>query len=83
MAEDPRTSQQNDAELGVGTPANLNSQHDAMADRPQEDWGDPAGEAVHGATHTRRPDKTEAVRGQGRRTLERNREIVKGKLYDR
>jgi len=81
MADEPRNSQQNDAELGVGTPSNVDPHEAAASGNPQEAWGDPAGEAVHGVNHTRRPDKTEAERGQGRRTVERNREIVKGKLY--
>jgi hypothetical protein len=81
MADDPRTSQQNDAELGVGTPSNFDPHNSAAPDKPEEDWGDPAGEAVYGVNHTRRPDKTESERGQGRRTLARNREIVKGGLY--
>jgi hypothetical protein len=51
-------------------------------DRPEEDWGEPASEAFHSANHTRRPDKTEAKRGQGRRTVMRNKDIVKGRLYD-
>lgn len=50
-------------------------------DNPQDDWGAPAGGAEHGANHTRRPEKTEAERGQGRRTIQRNKEIVKGRLY--
>ena len=49
-------------------------------DNPQEDWGGSARHAEHGANHTRRPEKTEAERGQGRRTVQRNREIVKGGL---
>lgn len=53
------------------------------SDNPQEDWGAPAGEATHGANHTRRPEKTEAERGQGRRTVQRNREIAKGGLYNK
>ncbi|HEY3697596.1 hypothetical protein [Phenylobacterium sp.] len=48
---------------------------------PQDDWGEPDPKAIHGENHTRRPDKTEAERGQGRRTVERNREIAKGGLY--
>jgi hypothetical protein len=52
-----------------------------IPDNPQEDWGDPMSEAAHGANHGRRPERTEAARGQGRRTVERNREIAKGGLY--
>jgi hypothetical protein len=49
-------------------------------DNPQADWG-PATEAAHGTTNNRRPDRTEALRGQGRRTVQRNKEIAKGGLY--
>ena len=49
-------------------------------DNPQADWG-PAIGAEHGANHIRRPEKTEAGRGQGRRTVQRNKEIAKGGLY--
>ena len=37
-------------------------------DNPQEDGGDPAGAAQTGANHTRRPERTEAMRGQGPKT---------------
>jgi hypothetical protein len=38
-------------------------------DNPQEDWGDPADEgATYSANHLRRPVKTEAERGQGKKT---------------
>jgi hypothetical protein len=36
-------------------------------DNPQEDGGDPAGPAQSGRDHTRRPERTEALRGQGRK----------------
>jgi hypothetical protein len=37
-------------------------------DNPQEDGGDPAGAAQTGGDHTRRPERTEAMRGQGPKT---------------
>ena len=40
------------------------------ADNPQEDGGDPSMEAQTGGNHTRRPDRTEAMRGQGPKTRE-------------
>jgi hypothetical protein len=49
-------------------------------DKPEADWG-PAIGAEHGSNHARRPVKTEAERGQGRRTVQRNKEIAKGGLY--
>ena len=39
-------------------------------DNPQEDGGDPSMEAQTGGNHTRRPDRTEAMRGQGPKTRE-------------
>jgi hypothetical protein len=48
-------------------------------DNPQEDGGDPAGAAQMGRDHTRRPDRTEAMRGQGPKTREAQKaEINKG-----
>ncbi|MFN3512079.1 MAG: hypothetical protein ACK41C_03480 [Phenylobacterium sp.] len=66
----------------IGTPANLDL-HDveARGDSPQLDWGDPEPEAQHGQTHTRRPAKTEADRGQGPKTRMRNKQIVSGRPY--
>ena len=37
-------------------------------DNPQEDGGDPSMGAQTGRDHTRRPDRTEAMRGQGPKT---------------
>jgi hypothetical protein len=38
-------------------------------ENPQEDWGAPADEgATYSANHLRRPVKTEAERGQGKKT---------------
>jgi hypothetical protein len=53
--------------MGKGSPAGLGAL--AQGDNPQEDWGDPADEgATYSANHTRRPAKTEADRGQGKKT---------------
>ncbi len=42
-------------------------------------WDDgPPTTAVHGETHTRRPIKTEADRGQGPKTRAANKEKMKG-----
>jgi hypothetical protein len=76
MADEPLV-----AEFDVGAPNNVDPHKLGDDDRPQEDWGEPATEAVHSANHTRRPDKTEAARGQGRKTLSRNKDIVRGGLY--
>jgi hypothetical protein len=65
------------SELGEGTPANLDVHQLGQDDNPEEDWGEPAGEgAMHGETHTRRPVRTEAERGQGAKTRQLNKDII-------
>lgn len=55
--------------LGEGTPAGVDIHDFGQRDRPEEDWGEAADEGtVHSANHTRRPVKTEADRGQGKKT---------------
>ncbi len=64
-----RRADRPDAPLGEGAPANLDIHDLGQPDVPEDDWGDPAGEgATYSANHTRRPVKTEAERGQGRKT---------------
>ena len=48
-----------------------------------EDAVDEAGGFQHGETHTRRPELTEALKGQGAKTRARNKEIAQGKPYRR
>jgi hypothetical protein len=67
----------------VGTPPNLDPHDFEDGDSPQLDWGESEPEAVHGATHTRRPVTTEAERGQGLKTRQRNKEINSGRPFDR
>jgi hypothetical protein len=62
-------------DLGEGTPANVDIHKLGQSDRPEEAWGEPAEGAVHGANHTRRPERTEAARGQGPLTRERGKQI--------
>ena len=54
-------------------------------DDPQFDWSDAgegsADQVAYGADHADRPRKTEAERGQGAKTIERNRQIARGGLY--
>jgi hypothetical protein len=66
----------------VGTPANVDPHNLGEADNPELDWGESEPGAVHGATNTRRPIKTEAERGQGPKTRSRNKQIVSGRPYD-
>jgi hypothetical protein len=63
----------------VGTPANVDIHNTGEGDRPQQDWGESEPGALHSRTHTNRPVKTEAERGQGPKTRLRNKDIVKGK----
>ena len=65
-----------------GTPANVDPHDFEDGDSPQLDWGESEPGAIHGQTHTRRPVKTEASRGQGRKTRARNKQIVSGKPFD-
>jgi hypothetical protein len=66
-----------DAMLGVGTPPNVDARDLGQRDNPEEDWGEPAGEGVlHSQTHTRRPVRTEAERGQGSKTRKLNKDII-------
>jgi hypothetical protein len=65
------------AELGEGTPANVDIHDLGQDDKPEQDWGEDGGEDVtHSANHTRRPVKTEAERGQGAKTRQLNKDIV-------
>jgi hypothetical protein len=65
----------------VGVPAGVDPHAFDQGDSPQLDWGEAEPDAVHGATHSRRPVKTEAERGQGPKTRSRNKQIVSGKPY--
>jgi hypothetical protein len=66
-----------DAEFGAGTPAGVDVHDIGNDDNPQEDWGDATDEGMmHSANHTRRPIKTEAERGQGRKTRAATKDII-------
>jgi hypothetical protein len=65
----------------VGTPPNVDPHDIGEPDNPELEWGEPAAGALHSTTHTRRPIKTEAERGQGPKTRSRNKQIVSGKPY--
>ena len=44
---------------------------------PQEDWGEPADEgAAYSANHTRRGEKTDALRGPGRKTRAATKDAI-------
>ena len=66
-----------DAWLGEGVPPNVAVHDTGDADNPQNDWGEAVDEgAVRGVNHTRRPERTEALRGQGAKTRKLNKDIV-------
>jgi hypothetical protein len=63
--------------LGEGLPPNVDVHDTGEADNPQNDWGEPADEGtMHGANHTRRPERTEAMRGQGAKTRRFTKDII-------
>jgi hypothetical protein len=64
-------------DLGAGTPANVDIHKLGQEDTPEADWGEEGDEGMtHSANHTRRGIKTEAERGQGKRTRQLNKDIV-------
>jgi hypothetical protein len=66
-----------EAQFGAGTPAGLDVHDIGGEDNPQEDWGDETDAGLmHSANHTRRPIKTEAERGQGRKTRAATKDII-------
>lgn len=66
--------------FGQATQAQFDPNDIGERDDPQLDWGEPEPGAVFSSNHTRRPEKTEAERGQGPRTRARNKEINTGKV---
>jgi len=64
-------------DLGAGTPPGVDIHDLGQQDRPEQEWGEAAGEgALHSATHSRRGVKTEAERGQGAKTRQANKDTV-------
>lgn len=64
-------------DLGVGAPPSVDIHDLGQEDKPQQDWGEEVeGDAVFSSNHTRRPERTEAERGQGARTRRLNKDIV-------
>jgi hypothetical protein len=57
-------------------PPNVSEPELGQEDNPEEDWGEPAPDAVFSSNHTRRPARTEAERGQGAKTRKLNKDIV-------
>ena len=64
-------------DLGAATPPNVDVHDLGQDDHPEQDWGDESREgAVFSSNHTRRPIRTEAERGQGKKTRKLNKDIV-------
>jgi hypothetical protein len=64
-------------DLGAATPSNVDVHDLGQEDAPEQDWGEEMGEeATFSANHTRRPDRTEAERGQGAKTRRLNKDII-------
>jgi hypothetical protein len=79
--DEPDEKDYDTADLGVGTPPNVDVHDLGQRDKPEEAWGDEAVEgAMHSANHTRRPIRTEAERGQGAKTRKANKDIVSRRL---
>lgn len=62
--------------LGEGVPANVDLTKLGQRGTPEEDWGDAEPEAQHGGNHAARPERTEALKGQGAKTRTANKDIV-------
>lgn len=75
----PQDVEPSEPRLGVGTQANLDPRDIGEQDNPELDWGEAEPGATFSSNHTRRPIKTEAERGQGRKTRARNKEINSGR----
>ena len=83
--EQPRTFDGADGSqtpsLGEGLAPNVDLNDFREADNPEDDWGEPAGEgALYGANHTRRPERTEALRGQGVKTRRMTKDIISRRI---
>ncbi|HSV04775.1 MAG TPA: hypothetical protein VLI41_16385 [Phenylobacterium sp.] len=64
-------------DLGASTPAGVDIHDVGQDDNPEQDWGEDGDEAMtRSANHSRRGVKTEAERGQGKRTRQLNKDIV-------
>lgn len=64
-------------DLGASTPANVDIHNLGQKDRPQEEWGEPAGEAAtFSSDNTRKGLGIEADRSQGTKTRRLNKDIV-------
>jgi len=72
-----RAGLQQAGDLGAGTPGGVDVHDLGQDDEPMQDWGDEVDEEMmHSADHTRRPERTEAERGQGAKTRRMTKDII-------
>src|ERR1700756_1035628 len=68
-------------DLGAGTPANVDVHNLGQKDRPQEEWGEPAGEAAtFSSDNTRKGLGIEADRSQGAKTRRLSKDIISRRI---
>ena len=68
-------------DLGAGTPANVDVHNLGQKDRPQEEWGEPAGEAAtFSSDNTRKGLGIDADRSQGSKTRRLNKDIISRRM---
>jgi hypothetical protein len=64
-------------DLGAGTPPNVDIHKLGQDDRPEQDWGEAAGEgAAYSANHATRGEKTDAIRGPGPKTRKATKDQI-------
>jgi hypothetical protein len=64
-------------DLGAGTPANVDVHNLGQQDRPQEEWGEPAGEtAIFSSNNSRKGLHADGDSGQGSKTRRLNKDII-------
>ena len=64
-------------DLGAGTPPSVDIHNLGQEDHPEQDWGAEAAEgAMFSSNNTRRGVRTEAERGQGRKTRRMTKDII-------
>jgi hypothetical protein len=68
-------------DLGAGTPANVDVHKLGQTDRPQEAWGEPAGEAAtFSSNNSRKGLHADGDAGQGAKTRRLNKDTVSRRL---
>ncbi|CAN7638570.1 hypothetical protein LJR225_004950 [Phenylobacterium sp. LjRoot225] len=68
-------------DLGAGTPANVDIHNLGQKDRPQEEWGEPAGEAAtFSSNNSRKGLRIEAESSQGSKTRRLNKDIISRRI---